>query len=83
MYLPEEEAKKKACCKTAPYLEGGRLVTPACLASGCMAWRETEGIFSLKEGRFLVVGESYSSVDKDYELRPTGRGYCGLVGRPE
>ena len=40
MLLTEEEATGKACCKTIPARdELGALQTPACLASGCMAWR--------------------------------------------
>ncbi|MDR2489474.1 MAG: hypothetical protein LBD42_08300 [Desulfovibrio sp.] len=39
MLLTEDEAKEKACCKIMPHKQSGGLVTAACLASGCMAWR--------------------------------------------
>lgn len=39
MLLSEDEAKTKVCCKERAHLENGKLVTPACLASGCMAFR--------------------------------------------
>jgi hypothetical protein len=38
MLVTEAEAKHKACCKMPPHREDGKLVTPACLASNCMAW---------------------------------------------
>ena len=71
MLLTEDEAKTKACCKIMPNRPNGELVTAACLASGCMAWRWAKN------------PETYT--DMDGQKRPCApkEGYCGLVGRPE
>ena len=44
MILTEAEAKEKACCKTMPHRPDGKLMTAACLASQCMAWRWHENV---------------------------------------
>jgi hypothetical protein len=81
MILTEDEAKTKACCKIMPHKENGTLMTVACLASGCMAWRWIPGMFCFDKGRFLAPGES--AQEGHYEMRPTDKGYCGLAGWPE
>ena len=43
MILTEEQAKEKACCKVLPHTPDGKLMTAACLASQCMAWRWYDG----------------------------------------
>ena len=70
MLLTEEQAKQTACCKERAYLDNGKLVTPACLASGCLAWRTWQATEFRDE-----LGES----------APCGPvlGYCGLAGKPE
>lgn len=78
MPLTELEARDKACCKTIPARDtNGSLQTPACLASGCMAWRwETKG-HTLKNVLIDGVMTERFSVD----IRTT-RGYCGLAAEP-
>ncbi len=81
MMLTEDEAKNKACCKCMPHKEDGKLMTAACLASGCMAWRIEYGTWHLGEERFLVEGDTYQR--HEAVQKETGYGYCGLAGRPE
>ena len=75
--MTEEEAKKKACCAGAkrPQENG------PCVGSGCMAWRNVLGIWHQERGKFLEVGEIYSSGDVVID-KPNGHGYCGLAGQP-
>jgi hypothetical protein len=50
-YLSEREAKERACCKQQAYYDNEkRLVTPACLASKCMAW------IAVETGRYQLDG---------------------------
>lgn len=83
MICTEQEAKETACCKERAYLENGKLVTPACLASGCMAWRWflSPGygpLRQLNDGDCLMGnGEIVDAKDI-----PALHGHCGLAGRP-
>ncbi|MDR2696271.1 MAG: hypothetical protein LBC79_07845 [Deltaproteobacteria bacterium] len=82
MITPENEAKEKACCKATANLEDGRLVTPACLASGCMAWRwadkPTKYVLDVPANE-TPDGEPIMHIAQNTERR----GFCGLAGRPE
>jgi hypothetical protein len=49
MYLTEEEARQKACCKTMPNHPDGK--TAACLASVCLAWRWKKGMVFVDKKR--------------------------------
>lgn len=71
MMFTEEEAKQTACCKELAYLEDGRLVTSACLASGCMAWRWEQSDEEWEGLGYLPGRNAFR------------HGYCGLAGRPE
>ena len=93
--MTEEEAKKKWCPKaiqpiptdcgwTGAYnrTEKGEVGSGCfCLGFECMAWRNVLGLWHQERGRFLEVGESYSSGDVVID-KPNGHGYCGLAGRP-
>lgn len=78
--LTEDQAKEKACCKVIP-TRNGELVTAACLASKCMAWRWQYGHWRLPEGNWVREGETFQSAEVVF--RPTEFGYCGLADRPE
>jgi len=69
--LTEEEAKTKWCPQSGPH-EGGHHPKQSCIGSACMAWRN----------------ETTEQINPDQPPHewvpvPTGRGYCGLAGRPE
>lgn len=64
----EEEAKTKACCKIMPTYQG-ELVTAACLASKCMAWRWSPAGTEKEVQQSRLEG---------YQKK----GYCGLAGKP-
>ena len=88
MLLTEDEAQKKICPIMARPIT--RLdhfhqkivsVFPVyCCGAACMGWRWEKGCFILSKDRFAEDDETFSS--KDFEMRSTGRGYCGLVGAP-
>jgi hypothetical protein len=69
MFMMEEQAKEKACCKVMPQKDDRRLMTAACLASECMAWR------------WEVMGAPVNDNGGRADIR-TRRGYCGLAGEP-
>ena len=81
MFLTENEAMEKACCKCVPYSDAESVRAPSCLGSICMAFRWEMGAFHFDKQRFLEEGEGVSK--GQYEMRSTGRGYCGLAGTPE
>jgi len=85
--LTEEEAKTKWC----PFSRYGEFyedephalnpIPCRCIANDCMAWRQEIRAFNVALNRFLVPGETYSSLDR-IDHRPSGRGFCGLAGSP-
>ena len=79
MMLPEEVAKTKWCCIGMAHKSGQQ----RCIASACMAWRQSGHEVGIVKatGESCLVGATYQR--GDVEWRPDGRGYCGLVGRPE
>lgn len=81
MFLSENEAKEKACCKVMPQrrMNGGRFADP-CLGAECMAWRWKYGIWSFRTNDWVKIGEGF--LPKEAESRSTGYGYCGLIGNP-
>lgn len=62
--------------ETGIALEGTR-----CIASECMAWRQTVGTYDREESRFVRPNESWSTSAR-YEERFRPEGYCGLAGKP-
>jgi len=77
--VTEDEAKTKACCAA---VRGGnergmlKLKAPPCIASACMAWRETP---DPTKGRHDEEREIYR--EQNGRHRPGG--FCGLAGAPQ
>lgn len=73
--MTEEEAKTTQCCgpEGCGYFNDQPRPARWCVASACMAWRETKAAHS---AQYQPVGGSLRTVDYPAE------GYCGLAGRP-
>lgn len=54
--------------------------TPRCIASECMAWRQTVTVAKTIGGEPLQSGRAY--ITADIETVTTRVGYCGLAGKP-
>ena len=87
MMFTEEEARDKRCpanqtAATLRWMESGDTGgIQFCTGSECMAWRIEYGTWHLGKEQFLVAGESFRP--DEVVSAATGRGYCGLAGRPE
>ena len=55
-----------------------------CIASACMAWRNT-GVITVPhlDGEPLPEGALIHPAGRPVEHRPTRTGYCGLAGAPQ
>lgn len=87
--MTEEEAKTKWCPFAREDLLSGPpfMGQPQCIASGCMAWRavmQWEYKIGKRDQKPEGDGWEWDTLSDDRWERalPSGKGYCGLAGRP-
>ena len=64
--------------QTTPYKPNPNPLGSRCIASQCMAWRWSSGMWSLTEQRWIKAGEHYEP--GTVEWRDSEYGGCGLAG---
>lgn len=84
--MTEDEAKTKWCCGPKTAADAAIVIANGpvsgnglCVASACMAWRETTAAFLKDTGERARPDTIYATAS--LERKPAG-GFCGLAGNP-